>query len=127
MSRGETSVLENHLGFLGAGLSVCALSLSTLLSLTSPFTQVLLFGSPLVKLVTVIRLQDSSSIPRPVAVLSTLAAGSWTFYGWLLHDPYIMLPNAMGLLLALVQLALLVVFPGKTSPSLLPTHSDGIL
>jgi solute carrier family 50 (sugar transporter) len=83
-----------------------------------------LFGAPLVKLASVIRLQDSSSIPRPVAILSTLAAGSWAFYGWLLRDPYILLPNAMGLALALVQLALLAIFPGKP---LSPLLSDSIL
>lgn len=37
----------------------------------------------------------------------------WTFYGHLRDDKFIILPNAIGMILAIIQLSLFLIYPSK--------------
>ncbi len=52
--------------------------------------------------------------------MNTLNAALWTTYGVAVLDPYIWLPNGIGLALSVVQVALRLVFPARTVT--LPSH-----
>jgi len=47
----------------------------------------------------------------PLCFMNFFVAGAWTYYGYLLWDLFIIVPNAIGTLLGAVQLALIFVYP----------------
>ncbi|GFR43393.1 hypothetical protein Agub_g4470 [Astrephomene gubernaculifera] len=81
------------------------------------------YAAPLTSMLEVIRSRNSASILVPLTMMNTLNAALWTTYGVAVRDPYIWLPNGIGLVLSLMQVALRVVFPAKAgSSSVLPSH-----
>lgn len=72
------------------------------------------YASPLATLSQVVRTRDSSSILPQLAVLSVINGSCWTLYGLLAaKNMFIAGPNAAGVLLALIQLALRALYPAK--------------
>ncbi|PNG99782.1 hypothetical protein TSOC_014434 [Tetrabaena socialis] len=53
--------------------------------------------------------------------MNTLNAALWTTYGIARLDPYIWLPNGIGLALSVLQIGLRAVFPAR-APTALPSH-----
>lgn len=37
----------------------------------------------------------------------------WWFYGYLISDNFVQIPNALGCLLSLIQLSLFIIYPSK--------------
>lgn len=82
-----------HLGLVGVCLSV------------------ILMGSPLATLRTVVREKSTNSLPFLTSATTFLNALSWALYGVIeVDDPIVYIPNIIGLLLASVQLSLFVVY-----------------
>jgi len=103
---------------------LCLISVTTLFSAyLSPTQQLLIigvsaninlilfFGAPLTTIWTVLQTKSSASIHGTSVVLNTMNAIFWCIYGLALLDPFVVVPNALGLLLAYIQGALLCWFP----------------
>lgn len=72
---------------------------------------VFLMGSPLSTLRTVINERSTASLPFLTSLTTFGNALSWSLYGLIIaHDPMVYVPNLLGLLLAIFQLLLFVIF-----------------
>uniref|UniRef100_A0A1I8AI69 Sugar transporter SWEET n=1 Tax=Steinernema glaseri TaxID=37863 RepID=A0A1I8AI69_9BILA len=60
---------------------------------------------------TVIRQKCTSSLPLPLCLATFLVSSQWCLYGTLVSDVYIITPNGIGMILAITQLSLFLVFP----------------
>ena len=70
-----------------------------------------LFASPLSTVRTVIAQRSAASIPVPFTVVSILNCFFWSVSGVLdLHDANVVIPNVLGLLFGLAQMALISVY-----------------
>ncbi|VDM07807.1 unnamed protein product [Wuchereria bancrofti] len=80
---------------------------------------ILNFGAPLAGLKVVLRQRSCETLPLPMCIANLLVSSQWALYGVLVSDVYIITPNAIGMLLALIQIALFLIFPmkqGRLSP-----------
>lgn len=81
------------LGMIGVGLSV------------------ILMGSPLATLRTVIVEKSTNSLPFATSITTFLNALSWSLYGIIeVNDPIVYTPNLIGLFLAVIQLSLFLIY-----------------
>lgn len=85
--------------------------ISTLLGLFASGLFIVLSGSPLSSIKTVISTRDSSSILGTLTVAQVANTILWTAYGLAIKDRFVWAPNSVGLGLGLVQLALKLAFP----------------
>lgn len=71
------------------------------------------FCSPLSTLAHVLKARCSASVAAnwPLSVASLTNCALWTVYGLAIGRPFVYGPNAAGMALSLVQLALIFVFP----------------
>uniref|UniRef100_A0A915PCG9 Sugar transporter SWEET n=1 Tax=Setaria digitata TaxID=48799 RepID=A0A915PCG9_9BILA len=80
---------------------------------------ILNFGAPLAGLKVVLRQRSCETLPLPMCIANLLVSSQWALYGLLVSDVYIITPNAIGMLLAMIQIALFLIFPmkqGRLSP-----------
>jgi solute carrier family 50 protein (sugar transporter) len=83
---------------------------------------IVFYFSPLSTIVTVIRTRNAASMSLPLCLTIFINATFWTVYASLgINDIFILIPNVLGLALALAQLALIAVFPLKSI-----THTSNI-
>lgn len=88
------------------------------LSISGNLLCVILFGSPLAAVHTVCTERSTRSLPFLSAVLTTTSSGVWVAYAWFrLRDVSLVLPNAIGLALGLLQLSLFWRFGMPPPPS----------
>ena len=102
---------------------LCALGTAALLSaegadatevfgtLTS-WLVLLFYFSPLPVMWDAIRTHTATAIHAPLAAMTMCNAGLWMSYGWHLQDWHIYLPQAVGVVLAAAQLALVATCGG---------------
>lgn len=84
---------------------------SNLLGVLSCSAAVVLMGSPLSAVFTVIRNKSTASLPLGTSLSMTLNSASWATYGWFIAgDVFVYLPNLIALVLCAFQLSLYVVF-----------------
>ncbi|KAL2921945.1 Bidirectional sugar transporter SWEET3 [Bienertia sinuspersici] len=67
-------------------------------------TSVALYGAPLVAVKQVIQTKSVEYMPFYLSFFTLLASCCWAIYGLLSHDVFIMSPNWVGILLAILQL-----------------------
>ncbi|MCP9265648.1 Sugar transporter SWEET [Dirofilaria immitis] len=80
---------------------------------------ILNFGAPLAGLKVVLRQRSCETLPLPMCIANLLVSSQWALYGILVSDIYIITPNAIGMMLAMIQIALFLIFPmkqGRLSP-----------
>uniref|UniRef100_A0A0R3RQA5 Sugar transporter SWEET n=1 Tax=Elaeophora elaphi TaxID=1147741 RepID=A0A0R3RQA5_9BILA len=80
---------------------------------------ILNFGAPLAGLKVVLRQRNCETLPLPMCIANLLVSSQWALYGVFVSDVYIITPNAIGMLLAMIQIALFLIFPmkqGRLSP-----------
>jgi len=113
-------------GFLAATFGGCYLAPSfgldaiNFLGIMGNVIAVGFFSSPLAVMKTVIKEKSTESMPFVVTLATSLNCMAWGAYGFLVaHDPYVIIPNAIGLGLSFVQLSLFVRF-GISSPKVKP-------
>merc|ERR1712233_292280 len=83
-----------------------------ILGLVGSITAVILLGSPLVTLRTVIKNKNSISMPFSTSLAMWINALSWTIFGLLLeNDPFVYFPNFLGWIAGTVQLFLIWLYP----------------
>jgi solute carrier family 50 protein (sugar transporter) len=108
---GAASVLSlwTYLGVSHASLErVCML-----LGLFASGLFIVLSGSPLSSIKSVIATRDSSSILGTLTAAQVVNTVLWTAYGLAIKDRFVWGPNSVGLGLGLVQLVLKLAFPAK--------------
>lgn len=81
-----------------------------IVGMTASVTTCIMFGSPLLALVNIIKAKDASAVSFPLAVMSLIVAGLWTIYGFQLSDFNIILPNAIGTALSLLQVVVCMIY-----------------
>lgn len=64
-------------------------------------------------MVEVCRTQSSASIHRPTTAMTCLNSFFWLAYGFAVEDPFIYVPNGVGLGFGLMQALLLCLFGSK--------------
>jgi solute carrier family 50 (sugar transporter) len=84
---------------------------------------VIAFASPLVNLKTVLLEKNSESLPGPLIVMSFLCSIVWYYFGVLVEDSFIKIPNLIGIFLSTIQLFLKIYF-GKHDNSLKETLNE---
>jgi len=70
-----------------------------------------MFASPLSVIKVVLETKSAKSIPLPFTLISCLNCFMWSMFGWFeMKDINVYLPNLMGLMSGLVQVALKIIF-----------------
>jgi len=81
-----------------------------------------MYASPLTTMGDVIRTRNSASILVPLTMTTLLNASLWTAYGLAIWDAYVFIPNGLGAVLAVAQLALTWAFPARKSAAAPPGY-----
>ena len=76
---------------------------------------VFFYGAPLQAMKTVIKENQSDSIHMPTLIMHIFNTAFWMAYGVARRDPVILLPNAVGLFLGVIQGVLRLLYP-KSPP-----------
>ncbi|XP_070622196.1 sugar transporter SWEET1 isoform X1 [Erythrolamprus reginae] len=76
----------------------------------SVFT-ITMYLSPLADLIKIVKSRSTRCLSFPLTVTTLLASASWTFYGLLLEDLYIAIPNMPGIATSLLRFWLFWRFP----------------
>ncbi|VDN51452.1 unnamed protein product, partial [Dracunculus medinensis] len=84
-----------------------------ILGFTCMMLNIINFGSPLAGLRVVLKRYSCDTLPLPLCIGNLFVSTEWCMYGILVRDIYIIIPNAVGALLGLVQLSLFLLFPIK--------------
>ena len=71
---------------------------------------VLYCAAPLASVVTVVRSRSTESLPFYLILATIAMTGSWTLYGFIIKDMFVILPNLLGCLIASGQLLLFVIY-----------------
>eukprot|EP00741_Cyanophora_paradoxa_P012914 tig00020629_g12470.t1 len=71
------------------------------------------YFSPLSTLYKVVKQKNSVYFYGPISATCMVNGALWTVYGWVMKDPYIWAPNAVGAFTGALQLVLKAVFPSK--------------
>ncbi|KFD52785.1 hypothetical protein M514_06276 [Trichuris suis] len=74
---------------------------------------VLNFAAPLAVLREVLETKSTELLPRPIIIANLLVSAQWYLYGHLVGDPYMKIPNFIGVCLASFQLSLFLIFPSE--------------
>lgn len=69
------------------------------------------YGSPLQTARAVISSHGSAIIHRPMLIMTLSNAFFWVMYGLGIKDPLVYAPNALGLVFALIQTVLCIIYP----------------
>lgn len=105
---------------VAAGLA-CAFLLPTQAAMVSLYglvcNAILLcyYGAPLSSIGKVIKARDSESIYFPTVLINGLNACFWSAYAVAIRDKYVLIPNAIGASLALIQGILCGIFRKKSN------------
>lgn len=86
---------------------------------------VCMFAAPLSTLSEVVRTRSSASLYAPLTLAQVSNCALWTVYGVGVGDVWVVSPNVTGLLLGLVQAALLALYPSRARET--PDEKEGIL
>lgn len=86
--------------------------------LISVCLSILVYGSPLSTIQTVIIEKSTRSMPLDVSLAAFLSSFSWTLYGWFrVHDSIIFYPSILGLVLGVIQVSLYWIYDFPPSPN----------
>ncbi|RLN37311.1 hypothetical protein BBJ28_00013962 [Nothophytophthora sp. Chile5] len=88
----SSDVLKKIVGYLAVVLNVC------------------LYASPLQTMKIVIRTKSAASLPVVMCTVNLINGSLWVLYGILANDMFVLSPNAMGVALSLVQVAMCIKY-----------------
>jgi len=108
--------------FIGDGISQTTKEM--VVGLTVNFNLVFFYGGPLSVIGSVIKEKSSVRIHRRTLIMNTVNGAFWTAYAISIVDFYIMIPNALGVLLGFVQILLCMVYPAKQVRSISEAEID---
>ncbi|KJH48322.1 mtN3/saliva family protein [Dictyocaulus viviparus] len=70
-------------------------------------------GAPLFQIGEVIRTKNSETLPLPLCLACFAVSLQWLFYGILVNDFFIQVPNYIATFLSIIQLSLFVIYPRR--------------
>ena len=75
------------------------------------------YGAPLSAIQTVLKTKYNNTLHVPTMITNTLCSIFWTAYAVApqINDPFIYVPNGLGVLLGLIQFILYIIFPRSCS------------
>ncbi|XP_057539707.1 bidirectional sugar transporter SWEET16-like [Amaranthus tricolor] len=116
-----------NVGFFGAAIVVPELTLKApnqvdALGLLCAGLNVVMYGSPLTAMKTVVTTKSVEFMPFLLSFFMFLNGATWTFYAVLRWDIYLMVPNGIGCFLGAVQLVLYAIYRNAK-----PSKSDHLL
>lgn len=96
-------------------LSFCAfyVDMTSVFGTVGNVVAVIMFGSPLTQIRSVVREKDSSSLDRRFMVAQMINCTLWIVYSLATRKYFITPPNALGLILGLIQLAVVCIYPSR--------------
>lgn len=74
---------------------------------------VIFLASPLASLRNVLKTKSVDSLPFPMIVFSFIMSSLWVWYGILINDAFVQVPNFLGALVSGCQLCLFAMYPSK--------------
>ncbi|KAJ1959155.1 sugar transmembrane transporter activity protein [Dispira parvispora] len=77
---------------------------------------VVMFGSPLAAMNTVVTSRSTFALSFPLSLTSFGTSASWAWYGYDISDSFVFAPNFAGAILAAVQLAMFVIYRNRNDP-----------
>jgi len=107
---GGTSIVLCLWTYLGLS-SLSVVRMSEILGMFASTLFIILSGSPLSTISTVLKTKDSSSILGAFTAAQVTNTVLWSIYGLAVKDRFVWGPNLIGLVLGLMQLALKLMFP----------------
>ena len=84
---------------------------ATIIGITANCNLVFFYMAPLNTIWNVMKTQNSALIHRPTMTMNTLNAAFWVLYGTARRDRIILFPNAIGMLLGIIQIFVCVWYP----------------
>ena len=76
---------------------------------------VLYSSAPLATILEVVRTRNTQSLPFYLILATVLMTTSWTCYGLIIGDKFVIVPNMSGCVLASLQLSLFLVLPSHNN------------
>ena len=67
---------------------------------------IVMYASPLSTLRDVVRTKSAETVSLPLTLSTLVVTWTWTYYGHLIRDNFVKVPNGLGLFLGLMQLLL---------------------
>ncbi|XP_035216515.1 sugar transporter SWEET1-like isoform X1 [Stegodyphus dumicola] len=86
-----------------------------ILGLCGCISSILTCAAPLASVGQVLKTKSTESLPFPIILASFIVTTLWFFYGFLKHDTFLQIPNAIGTMLSGFQLSLFAILPEKSS------------
>ncbi|KAB0794543.1 hypothetical protein PPYR_11382 [Photinus pyralis] len=101
----STEISIKYVGFLSCALTI------------------MFFAAPLTSLMYIIRVKSADSLPFPIILMTFIVTIQWFFYGALLHDYFIQIPNILGCLLSGFQLFLFWIYSKSSAVTYTPVQN----
>lgn len=104
------------IGLLVGGTAAIAKALDrqtagTVIGLGACTICVIMFSGPLVAIQTVLKEKSTRSLSFPMTLATVLNCALWTYYGlFMVHDPFVYVPNIMGLSAGITMVLLFAKF-----------------
>ena len=80
------------------------------LGLLSSSMSVLYCAAPLSTAVTVIKTKSTDSLPFNLILATITMTGSWSMYGLIIRDNFVIVPNLLGFFISTAQMSLFAMF-----------------
>ncbi|CAA21014.3 Sugar transporter SWEET [Caenorhabditis elegans] len=76
------------------------------------FLNICSVAAPLFDIGKVVRNKSSESLPLPLCVACFVVCLQWMFYGYIVDDIVILVPNVIATVISILQLSLFIIYPG---------------
>ncbi|KAK6805030.1 hypothetical protein RDI58_002814 [Solanum bulbocastanum] len=86
---------------------------NTFIGILCALVTIAMYASPLSVMITVIRSKTVECMPFLLSFFLLLNAGAWFAFVMFLHDPYLIVPNVVGLASGSAQLIIYIIYKNK--------------
>lgn len=100
---------------LGKILFCSAQQLYSVLGLLSSTMSVCYCAAPLASVLTVVRTRSTESLPFYLIIATIAMTSSWSLYGLIIQDTFVIVPNTIGCIIAMGQIMLFTLYPTTSS------------
>ncbi|OWY93518.1 MtN3-like protein [Phytophthora megakarya] len=89
-------------------------SVEKVLGVLSDIVSLILYASPLETMKQVIQTKDATTLPIIISAIFLTNTTVWTVFAFADDDMFVVVPNAIGMLVCIAQVVLYIVYPPKT-------------
>lgn len=102
------SIIGMILGNSSFSSNMCRILVAT----TANSCTIIYYASPCSTMYEVMKTKNSSSLYSPMISANICTSILWFIYGYLsIHDPFVYIPNGIGILLSMFQFSLVIIYP----------------